>query len=252
VRQFSSIGETSVCRRETLDTLCKGRLSILQRKDGYRFSLDAPLLAHFVAPRSGERIADLGTGNGVIGLVLATLHKRVRVVGIEVQAAMAERADRNAALNRLQDRATVIHGDVRLIRDLCPLASFDVVVCNPPYRVLKSGRLNPDDERRIARHEVKGSLRDFLRAASYLLRQKGRSAWVFPATRAIDLLLAMRQEGIEPKRLRLVHSFEGGPATLVLAEGVRGGKCELEVMAPLVIYGADRRYTPEARAMLAE
>lgn len=252
MRQFSSIGETSVSRGETLDTLCKGRLSIFQRKDGYRFSLDAPLLAHFVAPRSGERIADLGTGNGVIALILATLHKRVRVVGIEVQAAMAERANHNAALNRLEDRVTIIRGDVCSIRDLCPPESFDVVVCNPPYRALKSGRLNPDDEKRIARHEVRGSLRDFLRAASYLLRQKGRSAWVFPAARAVDLLLAMRQEGVEPKRLRLVHSFQGGPATLVLAEGIRGGKRELEVMRPLVVYDASRRYTPEARAMIAE
>lgn len=239
-------------RDETLDTLFHGRLALLQRKTGYRFSLDAPLLAHFVTLRNAERVIDLGAGNGVIPLMLASLYSSARIVGLEIQQQMAERAMRNVELNRLRDRVQIVQGDVCTIQGFFQPLTFDVAVCNPPYRGTRSGRANPDPERRVARHEIKATLRDFLRAGSYLLRKGGRIALVYPATRAVDLLQAMREEGLEAKRLRMVHSFEGSEATLVLAEGVKDARSELKVLPPLFVYTEDRKYTPEVKRALGE
>jgi len=235
---------------ETLDTLFQGRLAIIQGKSGYRFSLDAVLLAHFLELRGGEKIADLGTGSGVIPLILALLNPTVRVVGVEVQEEMVGRALRSVVLNRLEGRVEIVQGDVCAIEEIFSPGSFDATVCNPPYRRTKSGRTNPDPERRIARHEIKGGLRDFIRAGSYLLRHGERLALVYPAARTVDLLETMRQERMEPKRLRFVHSYEGAPAILLLAEGVKGARGEIRIAPPLVIYDKDRSYTPEVTAML--
>ena len=128
--------------------------------------------------------------------------------------------------------------------------SFDLVVTNPPYRAPRSGRVNPDVEKQIARHEVRGKLMDFLRAAAYVLRKDGIFAGVFPAPRSVDLLAGMREQGIEPKRLRWVHSLVNDPASLVLVEGVKAGGVELRVMPPLIIYTRERKYTSELIAIL--
>lgn len=236
---------------ETLDTLLEGRLGILQRKGGYRFSLDALLLADFVKLSAGQKIVDLGAGNGVVALLLASLYPAVHVTGLEIQEGMVERALRSVELNSLQRRVQIVSGDVCSIERIFPPQSFDAALSNPPYRRAKSGRINPDPERRIARHEVKGSLKDFLHAGSYLLRRGGSMVMVYPATRAVDLLQAMRGEGLEPKRLRMVHSFEAKEATLILAEGFKGGRSELKIMPPLVVYAKDRKYAAEMRAILA-
>lgn len=236
---------------ESLDTLFEGKLAIIQRKRGYRFSLDAVLLARFVKVSCREKIIDLGTGNGVIPLILASLYSSVRVIGLETQEEMVGRALRNVNLNRLEDRVGIVQGDVRSIKQIFSPQSFDIAVCNPPYRRSISGRISPDPERGVARHEIKGCLRDFLRGGAYLLRRRGKIALVYPATRTLDLLQTMRQEGMEPKRLRLVHSFDGTVATLVLVEGVKGGRSELKIMPPLIIYTQGMKYTSEMRAMLA-
>lgn len=235
---------------ETLDTLFQGKLKIIQRKRGYRFSIDAVLLAHFADVQGAEEIVDLGAGNGIIPLILAFFNPSVRVVGVELQEEMVKRALRSVDLNRLGGRVKIIQGDVCSVEKAFRPQSFDAVVCNPPYRGPASGRVNPDPEKRIARHEIKGRLSDFVRAGSYLLRRGGRMALVYPATRALDLLQAMRQEDIEPKRLRLVYSFKESVATLVLAEGVKGAGSELKIMPPLVVYAKDRKYTPEVETIL--
>ncbi len=237
---------------ETLDTLFQGKLAIIQKRRGYRFSLDAILLADFVGTHGGERIIDVGSGNGVVALVLAFLHPSVQLFGLEIQEKMVERASRSVALNGLESRVEILHGDVCSIQRIFASESFDIAVCNPPYRRLTSGRINPDPERRVARHEIKGSLSDFVRAGSYLLRRKGRMALVYPATRLLDLLQLMRQERMEPKRLRLVHSFEKGAATLALVEGILGGRSELKVMPPLIVYARENQYGPEIRAILQD
>ena len=184
-------------------------------------------------------------------MILAVLRSEARVTGLEVQEAMVHRARRGAVLNRLEDRVGIIQGDVRAVDKLFSPGSFDLVVSNPPYRAPRSGRSNPDPEKRIARHEVKGGLRDFLRAGCYLLMRGGAMALVYPATRAVDLLEGMRQNGLEPKRLRLVHSFERSPASLALVEGIKGGRSELAILPPLIVYREGKDYTAELEAILA-
>jgi tRNA1Val (adenine37-N6)-methyltransferase len=242
---------TSSARDETLDTLFDGKVRILQSRAGYRFSLDALLLAHFVTIKGREKIVDLGTGNGAIPLVLAYLHPSVTLTGVELQPAMIKRARRNVQLNGLQRRIQILSGDVRAGERLAAAATFDVAVCNPPYRKPNSGRISPNDERQIARHETQSELGDFLRTGAFLLRAKGRMAIVYSAERCIDLLSAMREARIEPKRMRMVHSFAGVEASLVLVEGVKGGRSGVEVLAPLTIYLRGKEYTKEVAAMIA-
>jgi tRNA1Val (adenine37-N6)-methyltransferase len=237
--------------KETLDVLCDGKLSLFQSRAGYRFSLDALLLANFVTVKRREKIVDLGTGNGVIPLILATLHRSVILTGVELQPAMIERARRNVQLNGLEKRIQILSGDVRAGAQLAAEASFDVAVCNPPYRKPSSGRISPNDEKRIARHETRGDLGDFLRTGAFLLRPKGRMAIVYSAGRVIDLLSAMREARIEPKRMRIVHSFAGVEASLILVEGVKGGRSGVEVLAPLTIYRRGKEYTEEVATMIA-
>lgn len=236
---------------ETLDRLLGGRIALYQSRAGYRFSLDALLLAHFVKLKPGENIIDLGTGSGVIPLMLAELYPAVTVTGVEIQPAMVERARRNVKLNGREAQIRVVRGDVRAPGDLGAAQSFDVAVCNPPYRKPASGRLSDGDEKRVARHEVQGKLADFVHAGSVLLKAKGRLAVVYLADRCVDLLAEMRREGIEPKRLRMVHSFFGAKASLVLAEGVKGGRSGMQILPPLVVYRRGKQYTDEVAAMIA-
>jgi tRNA1Val (adenine37-N6)-methyltransferase len=236
---------------ETVDALFQGRLKLYQSRSGYRFSLDAVLLARFARIKPGEKAADLGTGNGVIPLIWVYLDPSLSVTGVETQQSMAERARKSVQLNGFEKRITILHGDVRAIDRIAEPESHDVVVCNPPYREPSSGRVSPNSEKQIARHEIKGSLHDFLRAGDYLLPVKGRMAVIYQAARCLDLLEAMREVGIEPKRLRMVHSFADAVASLVLVEGVKGGRSALKVLAPLVIYERDKKYTFEVQSMLA-
>ncbi|MCY4488781.1 MAG: tRNA1(Val) (adenine(37)-N6)-methyltransferase [Deltaproteobacteria bacterium] len=234
---------------ETVDRVFDGRVAVVQRRDGYRFSLDSLLLARFVQVQ-GVRVVDLGAGNGVVALSLAVLHDGVEVVGVELQEAMVERARRAVDLNGLRERVRVVTGDVRALDKEMVSKRFDVAVCNPPYRPPRSGRVNPDAERLLARHEVEGGLADFVRAGASLLRHRGRMCMVYPAERAVELFAVMRGHGLEPRRVRFVHSFADAPATLVLAEGVKGARTGLTVAPPLVIYRGEDEYTDEVAALL--
>ena len=235
---------------ETLDALFDGRLKLLQSRAGYRVSIDPLLLAYFVSVQPGQKIVDLGSGNGVICLALAHLYPSVSLTGIELQPSLAERARENVRLNGLEGRVKIISADVRGRQYAPQPGSFDVAVSNPPYRRPSSGRISVNDEKRIARHELNGDLLAFLRAGALLLRDKGRIAFVYLAGRAADLVVAMRQTGIEPKRLRMVHSFREAEASLILIEGVKGGRAGLAVLPPLVIYRRAKDYTDEVAAIV--
>jgi tRNA1Val (adenine37-N6)-methyltransferase len=236
---------------ETLDALFDGRLLIAQGIAGYRFSIDALMLAHFVAVRSGDRIVDLGSGNGVIAMVLGYFHPAAHIVGVELQSSMIARARRSIRGNCLAGRVQMVQEDVRRFGRLQSSGAFDVAVCNPPYRRAASGRMSAGEERRLARHELNGGLADFVAAASCLVKEKGRVALVHLAARSVDVMTAMRQNGIEPKRVRMVHSRPGAAASLLLAEGVKGGKAGLTVHSPLILYRSSKQYTAEAAALIA-
>ncbi|HEY6367411.1 MAG TPA: tRNA1(Val) (adenine(37)-N6)-methyltransferase [Candidatus Binatia bacterium] len=236
---------------ETLDALFQGKLTLFQSRNGYRFSLDTLLLADFVTCRGREKIADLGTGNGVVALILAYLYPSLSITGLEIQPRMVNRACRNVRMNGFADRVTIRRFDVRDVQQAFDPESFAAVICNPPYRRPTSGRISPNAERKIARHEIAASLGDFLRAGTYLLPIRGRMALVYPAPRGVDLLKSMRDANLEPKRLRIVHSFADSRASLVLVEGVKGGRSGIEILRPLIVYKKGKEYTAEVAAMLA-
>ncbi len=236
---------------ETLDDLRLGGLKIIQKKDGYRFSLDPVLLCDFAEVKAGEAVCDLGTGSGVIPLLLASRSVAARIVGVEIQPQMADRARRSVHLNDLQDRVEILEKDLRTLRGDIPSQSFDVVLTNPPYRQPGTGREAPTAERAAARHERAGGLSDFLATASYLLKHGGRFYIVYLADRLAELFDAMRQVRLEPKRLRCVHSRPGDPARMVLVEGRKGGRSGMAVDAPLYVYDGEE-YSVEVLGVYGE
>lgn len=234
---------------ETVESLFGGRLKILQKKKGYRYTIDSVLLAHFVEPKKGERILELGAGCGVISLLLAFRNPGVRVTGLELQADLADMAGRSISMNCLEGRVNIIQGDVRNTAELLESRSQDVVVFNPPYRKMGSGKLNPGREKALARHEIAGSIADFLRAASYALEPGGRVCLIYPCTRMVEAIHRMRVEKMEPKRLRMVHSRPGSRGDFILVEGMKGGGEELAVLPPLFIYKEGEGYSEELEAL---
>jgi tRNA1Val (adenine37-N6)-methyltransferase len=228
---------------ETLDEILNGLVRVFQKKRGYRFSLDALLLAHFVCLKSRSKAIDLGTGSGIIPLILATRFPLVSWTGLEIQAGLAGLAEKSVQLNGLQEHVTIVNGDARKIKNIFPAHSFDAVTCNPPYRKINSGRINPGEERAIARHEIEGSLKDFLQAAKYLLKPGGKFFAIYPAKRLAGLVSCFRTNSIEPKRMKFVFSDEKSMAAFVLAEGRYGSGEELKIEPSLFIYDENKRYT---------
>ena len=230
---------------ETVDGILADRLRIIQRKRGYRFSLDSLLIAHFANIQKGDDMIDLGTGSGIIALILAQRFHCGRVLGIEIQDELVAIAKRNVVLNDLAGHIEMRRGDVRCPETFCRPQSFSAAVFNPPYRRLRSGRTNSDSEKAVARHEIEGTIADFLAAAVYALRPEGHVYAIYPAARIVELIARMRESRIEPKRLRMVHSRLDGGGEFVLVEGVKGGREGLNVAPPLFIYQDTGVYTPE-------
>lgn len=229
---------------ETLDTLRCGGVQIIQHRRGYRFSIDPVLLAHFVTLQAGDRIADLGCGSGVVGLLLAQRLADVTVLGVELQPQQVCRAQRSVRLNRLEQRVEIIEGDVRSL-DPALHGSFERVVSNPPFRPLANGRCSHGDERAAARHELAGGIDEFVAAAARLLRHGGTLAMIHLAERVVDICTAMRAARLEPKRIRYIHSRCGSEARLVMIEGRKNGKPGLQTEAPLFLYRSGQRLQAE-------
>jgi tRNA1Val (adenine37-N6)-methyltransferase len=230
---------------ETLESLFGGRLKILQKKKGYRYTIDSVLLAHFVEPKKRDRIIELGAGSGVISLLLAFRNPGVRVTGLELQADLADMAQRSVSMNRLDGRVKMICGDARNAAEFLEARSQDIAVFNPPYRRMGSGQVNPATEKALARHEIAGSIADFLKAASHALEPGGRVCMIYPCSRMVEAIHRMRAGKMEPKRLRMVHSKPGSRGDFILVEGMKGGGEELAVLPPLYIYKESEGYSEE-------
>ncbi len=232
----------------TCDLFCDGRLRIRQPREGYRFSIDAVILAGAVRPAPGTRIADLGSGCGIVALLIAARHPGTAVVAVEIQEELARLARANVSENGLSARIEVVCGDLRRLerRDLG--GPFGWVVSNPPFRHRGSGRLAGNDSRALARHEICVVLEDVLQAARRLLDPGGRLSLIYDAGRTADLLSGMRSAGLEPKRLRGVHGTPRHAARLVLVEGIRGARPGLRVDPPLFLFSSRGRYTPEVQS----
>ncbi len=222
---------------------------MIQPCRGYRFSVDAILLARFVTVRAGDRVLELGAGCGVIATILAALSKPKEIVAVELQPALAKLIAENAAANHAH--ITAICADLRN-RAIPGVAarSFDLIIANPPYRRMLSGRASPDPERRAARSETSGTLDDFVAAAARYARAGARVAMVFTADRSIDLIASLRAHALEPKRIRFVHPRRDRPASTILIEARKGGGVEATIEPPLVMYDRPGVYSAEANRIL--
>ena len=229
---------------ERIDDLQRGGLRVIQRADAFRFGTDAVLLADFAAPRRHDRVCDLGTGTGIIPLLLYARENTISADAVEIQPDMADMAARSMAMNGLNEKIRVLPGDLRSIRTLLPHARYDLVTCNPPYGKAGGTLLNPDASKRLARHEESCAIED---VACALLQNGGRLCCVFPAARMIELSDAMRKYRMAPKRIRMVHSRVEKAAHLCLMEGMLDARPGLIIEPPLVIYDENNAYTPELR-----
>ena len=224
--------EIKLLPNESIDLFMDGRLKLIQSKKGYRFSIDALMIADFVTVKHGDVVVDLGTGCGVILLILLLTKPVGHVYGLEIQEELATQAKRNAGLNRFEDKTDIILGDIRHppISD----KKADLIICNPPYREVKSGRINPDPCKAIARHEIMSSIDDILGFARGILKKKGRLALIYPSVRLVDILVKMRHFNLEPKRVQIYYPDVNSEANLALIEASLNGKPGLKIERPVI------------------
>ncbi len=232
---------------ETLDVLACGGLDVIQKKRGYRYSLDAYLLAAFVDEAPGTRVLEIGSGSGVVAMMLARV-KDLRVTGVEIQEELAGMSLRSIARQGLQDLVDIVCADIRDYRG----PKVEAVVANPPFRPLGSGRINPDRQKAIARHEITLDLGMVLERSQELLEPRGRLYLVYPTWRLADAVSAMRENRMEPKRLRFVHTKAGSCSEICLVCGVKGGGRGVVVEAPLAVYSDDGSYHPAMERAMKE
>ncbi len=221
---------------EKIEDLGDKGLKIIQASDSYRFSVDSIFLLNFIRVKNYEKIIDLGTGSGIIPLLLFGKRKGLFIYGIEIQKNLADMARKSIELNKLQNHITIIQEDLKNIKDVFKNQQFDVVVSNPPYISIGQGKINPSSSKAIARHEIKGDLEDIISASNYLLKNKGRIYLIYRSAKLIKLLLALKKYSIEPKVVKFIHPRQGKNANLVLLEGIKGGKEELKIEDPIFQY----------------
>ena len=214
-------------------------------RSGFCFGMDAVLLSGFAQVKEGEVAVDLGTGTGIIPILLEAKTNGKHFTGLEIQEEVAEMAGRSVRLNQLEDRVDIVRGDIKEASRLFGKASFDVVTSNPPYMNDNHGLKNPDLPKAIARHEVFCTLDDVCREASLLLKSGGRFYMVHRPHRLVEIITALKTYKLEPKRMKLVHPFADKEANMVLIEAVRGGKSMMKVEAPIIVYKEPGVYTQE-------
>ena len=236
---------TDLMENERLDDLQRNGLKIIQKTDGYCFGMDAVLLSGFASVKPGERALDLGTGTGIIPLLLSAKTKGDHFTGLEIQTEIMKMAQRSVALNGLEKKIDIIQGDIKEASRIFGAASFDVVTSNPPYMNDAHGLKNPGDVKAISRHEVLCTLEDVVREGTKALKPGGRFYMVHRPHRLAEIITVMRQYKLEPKRMKFVHPFADKDANMVLIEAVRGGGAWLKLEPPVIVYKEPGVYTDE-------
>lgn len=230
---------------ERIDDLERNGYKIIQSSGRFCFGMDAVLLSGFAVVKKGENVIDLGTGTGIIPILLEAKTEGSHFTGLEIQKESADMAERSVALNGIQEKVNIVCGDIKEADRIFGKASFNVVTSNPPYMNDLHGIKNPDEEMAIARHEVKCTLDDVVRQAAALLKPKGRFYMVHRPHRLVEIINTFVKYRIEPKRIRFVHPYEDKEANMVLVEGLRGGKSMVKVEKPIIVYDKCGNYTDE-------
>lgn len=233
---------------ERIDDLQCNGLSIIQNKKEFCFGIDAVLLSDFAKNvKKDGKIVDLCTGTGVIAILLSSKSKAEKIYGVEIQQHIAEMATRSVKMNRLEDKISIIQKDLKYLNEDIPAGSIDTVTVNPPYKPKNAGIINEKDTKTIARHEISCTLEDIVKESARLLNTGGNLCMVHKVERLVDLCVLFRKYKLEPKRIRFVYSRYGEPATLVLIEGVKGGKPFLKMEAPIFVYEKNNEYTGQIK-----
>jgi len=224
------------------DLQCNG-LKIIQNKKWFCFGMDAVLLTNFCDVKNNGKIVDLGTGTGIIPILLSGKRNFSKAYGIEIQEEVAEMAKRSVELNNLQDKIEILNVDLKSAAGYLEKHSFDAVISNPPYKLNNSGIINPNDQKAISRHEIKCTLEDVIHTASLLLKQYGSFFMVHRPDRLVDILCILRKYRLEPKQIRFVHPHVNDKPNMVLIRSSKHGNPELKFEPPLYIYDEDGKYT---------
>lgn len=230
---------------ERLDDLQRNGYQIIQNSEKFCFGMDAVLLSGFAKVKPGARVLDLGTGTGIIPILLAGKTQAAHLTGLEIQEESADMAHRSVLFNDLQERISIVQGDIKDAKELFGAASFDVVTSNPPYMIAQHGLKNPGDAKAIARHEVLCTLEDVVSQAAAVLKPGGHFFMVHRPFRLAEIIRAMSAYKLEPKRMQLVYPFADKEPNMVLIEGARGGNPRMTVEKPLIIYKEPGVYTDE-------
>ena len=236
---------SNLLENERIDDLQKNGYRIIQNPEKFCFGMDAVLLSGFAKVKAGENALDLGTGTGIIPILLEAKTQGEHFTGLEIQEESADMARRSVALNGLEEKIEIVTGDIKDASERFGASSFDVITTNPPYMIGQHGLKNGNEAKTIARHEVLCDLEDILRESSRLLKEHGRFYMVHRPFRLAEILSAMVQYRIEPKRMRLVYPYIDKEPNMVLIEGLRGGKSRMTVEKPLIVYKEPGVYTEE-------
>lgn len=240
-----NVAETIIYSHERLDELHRNGYRIIQDKGRFCFGMDAVLLSGFAKVKPDEQALDLGTGTGIIPILLEAKTDGRHFVGLEIQEESADMASRSVAYNGLEEKIEIVTGDIKDASNIFGASSFDVITTNPPYMIGQHGLKNEEDAKAIARHEILCTLDDVLRESAKILKPGGRFYMVHRPFRLAEILSAMVQYRIEPKRMRLVYPFVDKEPNMVLIEGLRGGRSRMTVEKPLIVYREPGVYTDE-------
>lgn len=237
--------EVNIKENERIDDLQFNNLKIIQNPKWFCFGIDAVLLSNFTKVKRNAAVVDLGTGTGIIPILVAGKSSAKKIYGVEIQEDVAEMASRSVLLNNLEDRVEIVNEDLNNITKVLGKGNFDVVTSNPPY-MHPNGIINQSDKKAISRHEIKCSLEDVIRTAADLLKPNGKFFMVNRPLRLVDMMYYGRMYKMEPKFIRFVHSKAGKAPNLVLVEYIKMAKAEVKILDPLYIYNDDNTYTEEA------
>lgn len=237
---------------ERLDDLYRNGYKIIQNGQKFCFGMDAVLLSGFAKVKEGEKVLDMGTGTGVIPILLEAKSRGDHFTGLEIQEESADMARRSVSYNNLDSKIDIVTGDIKEAVQLFGAASFDVVTCNPPYMTGSHGIVNSDEPMAIARHEIKCTLEDVIKAAANLVRPGGRFYMIHRPFRLAEIMVNLVQYKLEPKRMRLVHSFVDKEPKMVMIEALRGGKSRITVEKPFIIYKEPGVYSEEVHEIYDE
>lgn len=237
--------EVQLREGERIDDLQRNGLRIIQNEKGFCFGMDAVLLSGFIRAKKSDVFLDMGTGTGIIPLLVRAKTPCRDLTGLEIQAACADMARRSVLLNDLENDIKIITGDICSASKELKKSSFDVISCNPPYMKKDSGLLNPASAKALSRHEISCTFADVAREAALLLKPGGKFFLVHRPFRLSEIICILKEYKLEPKRLKMVHSYMDSDACMFLLEASKGGGSSLEVEKPLIIYKEENVYTDE-------